>query len=228
MTASLDNDDETTSPTLPQDNTNLCTQCQKPATFMCSSCALDGPRYCSLECQKLHWKTTHAKFCQATLATRRCRQQAAALAAVNVTDNNTDHNNINDNTQDDIAMEDLQDARHRQTQNDSSASDDQETEAEFAESLAHYVRQIYFVIQPVVICIILSIFWVKVSFSGSSDYRWAFWITRDATSTHKSTTWSFSFLAAQHGTRMWQYPRLAPATVEVVAVVETVDQRILD
>lgn len=70
-------------------------------------------------------------------------------------------------------MNDLQHVRNsRQPQSDSTADGDHETEAEFAESLAHYVRQIYFVIQPVVICIILSIFWVKVSFSGSSDYRY--------------------------------------------------------
>lgn len=43
-------------------------------------------------------------------------------------------------------------------------------EEEYADELRFYIRQIYLVIQPVVICIILSIFWVKVAFSGSSDY----------------------------------------------------------
>ncbi|KAI9259475.1 hypothetical protein BDA99DRAFT_513358, partial [Phascolomyces articulosus] len=37
----------------------LCTRCQKSATFMCSLCGLKGPRYCSVECQKVDWKESH-------------------------------------------------------------------------------------------------------------------------------------------------------------------------
>lgn len=39
-----------------------------------------------------------------------------------------------------------------------------------ADELKFYMEQIYRIIKPVVVCIILSIFWVKVSFDGSSDY----------------------------------------------------------
>ncbi|CAO3668080.1 unnamed protein product [Umbelopsis vinacea] len=60
-----------------------------------------------------------------------------------------------------IPMVDLQAGAVEQTQLD---------EEEYADELRFYIRQIYLVIQPVVICIILSIFWVKVAFSGSSDY----------------------------------------------------------
>jgi presenilin 1 len=44
-------------------------------------------------------------------------------------------------------------------------------EQESADELKFYMNQIYRIIKPVVVCIILSIFWVKVSFGGQSDYR---------------------------------------------------------
>lgn len=47
--------------------------------------------------------------------------------------------------------------------------DDEQEDA--ADELRFYTLQIYRIIKPVVACIILSIFWVKVSYSGSSDYR---------------------------------------------------------
>jgi predicted amidophosphoribosyltransferase len=59
-------------------STNVCSSCQKPATFMCSSCSLEGPRYCSIECQKNHWRDKHYRFCKAA---KKNRQAAAAAAA---------------------------------------------------------------------------------------------------------------------------------------------------
>jgi presenilin 1 len=44
-------------------------------------------------------------------------------------------------------------------------------EQEVADELRFYMNQIYRIIKPVVACIILSIFWVKVAFGGQSDYR---------------------------------------------------------
>lgn len=41
---------------------------------------------------------------------------------------------------------------------------------EKADELKFYMIQIYRIIKPVVLCIFLSIFWVKVSFGGQSDY----------------------------------------------------------
>jgi hypothetical protein len=67
----------------------------------------------------------------------------------------------NSPTEGNIPMVDLQSGTS--TQNDVD-------EQEYADELRFYIRQIYLVIQPVVICIILSIFWVKVAYSGTSDY----------------------------------------------------------
>lgn len=50
--------------------------------------------------------------------------------------------------------------------------EEEEEEEDFADELKFYTQQIYLVIKPVVVCIVLSIFWVKVAFSGQSDYRY--------------------------------------------------------
>ncbi len=65
-------EDPSSSSTVP----NLCTQCQKPATFMCSSCNHEGPRYCSIECQKTNWKEGHYRTCKAAKKSRQLHKQA--------------------------------------------------------------------------------------------------------------------------------------------------------
>lgn len=69
----------------PQDpvpiNNSKCNVCQKPAAFMCSSCGLNGPRYCSTECQAQGWREGHYRLCQGNAearehAVRRTQQQA--------------------------------------------------------------------------------------------------------------------------------------------------------
>ncbi|RCH77511.1 Presenilin-1, partial [Rhizopus stolonifer] len=81
-------------------------------------------------------------------------------------------------------------------------SNDKEEEESFAEDLIFYTNQIYRVIKPVVACIILSIFWVKVSFSGQSDYSPSrpnyISISTTSTSTTSSATTSIgsSFITA--------------------------------
>ncbi|CAO3679090.1 unnamed protein product [Rhizopus stolonifer] len=99
-------------------------------------CSHEGPRYCSIECQKNHWQQDHHKVCKAVI---RNRQRVPEEA-------------------NDIPLNDL------------SNDKEEEDEESFAEDLLFYTNQIYRVIKPVVACIILSIFWVKVSFSGQSDY----------------------------------------------------------
>ncbi|KAG1137049.1 hypothetical protein G6F37_007571 [Rhizopus arrhizus] len=116
-----------------------CIECQKPATFMCSSCGHDGPRYCSVDCQKNHWQKNHYKVCKAAVRNRQRIQQET----------------------NDIPLNDLS------NQNKEEEDEDEES---LAEELIFYTNQIYRIIKPVVACIILSIFWVKVSFSGQSDY----------------------------------------------------------
>jgi hypothetical protein len=56
-----------------------CIECQKPATFMCSSCGHDGPRYCSVDCQKNHWQKNHYKVCKAAVRNRQRIQQETSM-----------------------------------------------------------------------------------------------------------------------------------------------------
>ncbi|CEG67860.1 hypothetical protein RMATCC62417_04220 [Rhizopus microsporus] len=126
---------------------NRCAQCQRNATFMCSSCGQLGPKYCSVECQKTHWQQGHYTVCKAAIRNRQRILQEQTSNDIPMNDLNNNNNNNNNNNQ-----EEKQDSE------------------EIAEELRFYTNQIYRIIKPVVACIILSIFWVKVSFSKQSDY----------------------------------------------------------
>lgn len=64
--------------------------------------------------------------------------------------------------QGDIQLDDLSNSKQIEEKLDE--------EQEMADELKFYMEQIYRIIKPVVVCIILSIFWVKVANDGSSDY----------------------------------------------------------
>lgn len=131
---------------------------------MCSSCGLAGPRYCSVDCQKIDWKLRHYKDCEATKAARRTRQAERAAQR---------ESQAQMGGSGDIALEDLNNTGTTIAVNsdtDSNHHNGNNDEEEFADDLKFYMQQIYFIIKPVVACIILSIFWVKVAFSGGSDY----------------------------------------------------------
>ncbi|KAI8370710.1 Presenilin-domain-containing protein [Radiomyces spectabilis] len=173
-TLDVDQDNDEASQPSP---TVTCTVCQSPATFMCSSCGLNGPRYCSLECQKTHWKQDHYKTCQASAQARRSRSQADALNERNglrSSYRSSTHLPDDDPQAEHIQLRTMSSTARQQPAEDQEVDqDDAQTETgeeDFADDLKFYMHQIYLVIKPVVVCIILSIFWVKVSFSGQSDY----------------------------------------------------------
>ncbi|KAI9303853.1 hypothetical protein BJ944DRAFT_267733 [Cunninghamella echinulata] len=73
-------------------NDTSCIRCQQPATFMCSSCGIRGPRYCSTECQQLHWKSNHYQTCQVI----QHRQQQLRLSRAEINNNiNPFHEAVN-------------------------------------------------------------------------------------------------------------------------------------
>ncbi|KAI8074829.1 Presenilin-domain-containing protein [Gongronella butleri] len=123
-----------------------CAQCQKAAVFICSSCGMDGPRYCSTECQTDHWQQGHHIDCKATAA-RQSRQ-------------------LLDNEAQGVAHDDI--PLNQLSGTTATAADDMDDER--ADDLKFYMNQIYLIIKPVVICILLSIFWVKIGFTDGSDY----------------------------------------------------------
>ncbi|KAF7720967.1 Presenilin-1 [Apophysomyces ossiformis] len=166
--------------------TSTCVNCSNSASFMCSSCGLRGPRYCSLECQKTHWKAGHYKVCEATEAARRSRRTISNAEADRNTNNDINRSHsitrgysrfgtaqlinerrktsqIPDSHNGEIPLTDFNPPSEQHHEDDESSED-------FADELKFYTQQIYLVIKPVVVCIVLSIFWVKVAFSGQSDY----------------------------------------------------------
>ncbi|KAI9010497.1 Presenilin-domain-containing protein [Phycomyces nitens] len=169
--------DSTNDTQVTQSTPSQCSQCTAPATFMCSSCGLNGPRYCSDECQKTHWKVSHYKTCEATKEARRFRaardsQTGSGSLTMTGRGSNRQRNRADCETQDqerpshigaDIPLQDLN-AETRPNTNDETDDD------RYGDDLKFYMHQIYLIIKPVVVCIVLSIFWVKVSFSGQSDY----------------------------------------------------------
>jgi hypothetical protein len=99
------------------------------------------------------------------------------------------------------------------------ATEAQLDEEEYADELRFYIRQIYLVIQPVVICIILSIFWVKVSFSGTSDYtpvRPSYSIGGSSTSTSSGSSSSSSSVVSSLTTALVIVGQIIVVTVAIV------------
>ena len=66
----------------------------------------------------------------------------------------------------------MNDLNNNNNNNNNNNQEEKQDSEEIAEELRFYTNQIYRIIKPVVACIILSIFWVKVSFSKQSDYRY--------------------------------------------------------
>lgn len=81
--------------------------------------------------------------------------------------------------------------------NEEREEDEKNEQEEIADELKFYMEQIYRIIKPVVVCILLSIFWVKVSFGGQSDYTPSrpTYISTTSTSSTTSTTSTGSGIA---------------------------------
>ena len=150
-------------------NQDVCVYCGKPAQFMCALC---GPvtKYCSQECQVAHWPD-HQRRCggdASTITSNRysansgfsSKRSSRASAAHAIYSSDVHRSSqISRTRPDGIAEEPVEDESHEMT------------EEERAEELKFYVEQIYKIVKPVLACILLSIFWVKVANSGQSDYR---------------------------------------------------------
>ncbi|OAD76597.1 hypothetical protein PHYBLDRAFT_185773 [Phycomyces blakesleeanus NRRL 1555(-)] len=186
MDSTINNNNNNDDTQVTQSTPSECSNCTLPATFMCSSCGLSGPRYCSDECQKSHWKHRHYKTCEATKEARRSRAvrdsqtgfrsstntntTTATSAAAIVSGRGSDrqrHGRSSSFTTTDIPLQNLNDTETRPNRIN---TDDDDDEDRYGDDLKFYMHQIYLIIKPVVVCIVLSIFWVKVSFSGQSDY----------------------------------------------------------
>ncbi|KAF9425618.1 Presenilin-1, partial [Podila epigama] len=157
-----------------------------PARFQCSAC--QSVRYCSQECQASDWRIHY----------RECAEITASMRTdVNNTNRSggDDNNNIGGGQQVRTSRDQEQQAdgahapgvspedlgaianrprrRPREPRPRPRLTPEERAALEEAERIADmkfYMLQIYKIIKPVVVCICLSILWVKISMAGS-DYR---------------------------------------------------------
>lgn len=174
-----------------------CQVCQKPATFMCSACG-DSIMYCSRNCQEGHWPT-HKTNCLASkkVASRNgnnnpsvtntsgSSSSGAATGSggqigVGQTDRQSRSIRLNEmrspprgkqNSQENI-LPFLNSFLVNPVSGDQPENDPDplRTEEEQIEDVKFYSKQIHYIIQPVILCIIFSILWVKLTTQTTDFY----------------------------------------------------------
>jgi presenilin 1 len=131
-----------------------CKVCSNPARFLCSSC---GPPiyYCTIECQSSDWNNGHKDQCVAAQV-----QQAAAQRQQSVASSSNAKGRGN-------AAQNINSKNKKGTIDPTvpiaTAEEEEEeiplTEEEEAQDMKFYMEQIYLIIKPVMVCIVLSIIW---------------------------------------------------------------------
>ncbi|KAG0206936.1 Presenilin-1 [Mortierella sp. GBA30] len=165
-----------------------------PARFQCSAC--QSVRYCSQECQATDWRI-HYRECAEILAALKEEQQDGESGRTRArpragedgdqsngqdalvergrrADDRTDANDpLGSEAENVRATANRPRRRPREPRRRPRLTPEQRAAYEEAERIADmkfYMLQIYKIIKPVVVCICLSILWVKISMAGS-DYR---------------------------------------------------------
>ncbi|KAF9957890.1 Presenilin-1 [Mortierella alpina] len=168
-----------------------CQSCGEfPARFQCSAC--QSVRYCSQECQASDWRI-HYRECAEIVAALKEEQQEAEAGRVQsgeglVADRGSNragprrsseggrtitNSPLGDEAENVRATANRPRRRPREPRRRPQLTPEQRAAYEEAERIADmkfYMLQIYKIIKPVVVCIVLSIVWVKISLGGS-DYR---------------------------------------------------------
>ncbi|KFH67263.1 hypothetical protein MVEG_07785 [Podila verticillata NRRL 6337] len=160
-----------------------------PARFQCSAC--QSVRYCSQECQASDWRIHYRECAEITVSTRADdrdenggaqfragRDQEHQARSISTTGSRTiaaegGTETTGASPEDLRAIADRPRRRPREPRQRPRMTPEQRAAFEEAERIADmkfYMLQIYKIIKPVVVCIFLSILWVKVSMAGS-DYR---------------------------------------------------------
>ncbi|KAI8809186.1 Presenilin-domain-containing protein [Cladochytrium replicatum] len=164
-----------------------CSKCGKPAKFMCSLCN-DNAHYCSLECQTADWPSHKLSCPGASQYVQRIRDEqrhnttgrdashsAAVHALGNTRDGHHEHTPQQNQTRSRWNMAQWINSKFRrdnvELNGQSQPDEPAPTEEETLEDLKYYMHQIYLIIKPVMMCIILSILWVKVTQSTDEYYR---------------------------------------------------------
>ncbi|KAF9287008.1 Presenilin-1 [Mortierella alpina] len=185
------NADDGPGPGLDDGEDQPCQSCGEfPARFQCSAC--QSVRYCSQECQASDWRI-HFRECAEIVAALKEEQQEAEYgrvqsgegAVVDRDSNRVDQGRLSEGSrtitngplgeeaENVRATANRPRRRPREPRRRPQLTPEQRAAYEEAERIADmkfYMLQIYKIIKPVVVCIVLSIVWVKISLGGS-DYR---------------------------------------------------------
>lgn len=135
-----------------------CHICEKAASFTCSACDINV-YYCSQECQALHWPQHQFE----------CRNSTSL--------NSSNTNRLTSTTYPhepieliDMRQPDALGIHHPTEMSQQELSAEEIARQEKAEEAFYFIGQIHSIVQPVMICILLSIFWVKLTRPSDQYY----------------------------------------------------------
>ncbi|CAB4419826.1 unnamed protein product [Rhizophagus irregularis] len=148
-----------------------CSNCGEPAQYLCKACGQSGPRYCSSKCQSEDWTKGHSATCsKATRAGQINEEGGEEEIAIVRKPNSKVHGRGN------VAQ--IINKRKTNVQRGNPIFPSTATEPSFTnqrplstnqfdddqvDEFKFYMQQIYKIIKPVVLCILLSVLWVKIS-----------------------------------------------------------------
>ncbi|KAF9160283.1 Presenilin-1 [Mortierella sp. AD011] len=148
-----------------------------PARFQCSAC--QGVRYCSQECQTEDWRI-HYRECPEIIEARKEEQSRRSNNNGDASGGSTlprsgagGTDPLGSEAENVRAIANQPRRLPREPRRRPRLTPEQRAAYEEAERIADmkfYMLQVYKIIKPVVVCICLSILWVKISLAGS-DYR---------------------------------------------------------
>ncbi|CAI2185754.1 14832_t:CDS:10 [Funneliformis geosporum] len=173
-TATLGGDINTSTLELSDITIHVCSNCGEPAQYLCMACGQSGPRYCSPKCQTENWTKGHSSVCKAAHAGQLSNVESGGEGSVTLSRSNSkvyargqiaqiiNKKGGNQNLSSPATEPSITNERASSTDQANSFDENQVDEFRF------YMQQVYRIIKPVVVCIFLSVFWVKLSILAPS------------------------------------------------------------
>ncbi|KAI8363447.1 Presenilin-domain-containing protein [Mortierella sp. GBAus27b] len=154
-----------------QDDDQPCQSCGAPGRFQCSACK--SMRYCSQECQAQDWRAHYRECAELKEGRTNGDEEQGDRPRSRPPRSREAGDSLGDEAENIRAVANQPRRRPREPRSRPRMTPEQQAAYEEAERIADmkfYMLQIYKIIKPVVVCICLSILWVKISMAGS-DYR---------------------------------------------------------
>ncbi|CAG8483473.1 11617_t:CDS:10 [Paraglomus brasilianum] len=180
-----------------------CKVCGVNAFFLCRACGFDGPRYCSEKCQEEDWRGEHHSKCKAKKKSNTDEHMDDSREGGSSEGKSTGHKGL---TRGNIAqIINAKRRRNNSREGTSTGAGEQSAEASSstavseelsdkqAEEFRFYIQQVYRILKPVVLCICLSVLWIKISYQmpGSSQQGSVTYFSSGGSSSSKDILDSF-------------------------------------